>query len=49
MELRFDSFLEKHSHSESARRLVDQEKAEIELYKKYKNYISYGFYIAKKV
>ena len=49
MELRFDSFLEKHSHSESARRLVDHEKNEIELYKKYQNYISYGFYIAKKV
>jgi ubiquinone/menaquinone biosynthesis C-methylase UbiE len=49
MKSRFDSFLERHSHSESARGLVELEKAEIEMYKKYKNYISYGFYIAKKV
>lgn len=49
MESRFDTFLEKHSHSQSARGLVELEKAEIEMYKKYKNYISYGFYIAKKV
>lgn len=49
MESRFDSFLEKHNNSVSARDLVSLEKAEIKMYKKYKNFISYGFYIAKKV
>jgi len=49
MESRFDFFLEKHSHSGSARELVEQERTEIQMYKKYSDYISYGFYIAKKV
>jgi len=49
MESRFEEFLKKHDHSESAIDLVEQEKAEIQMYKKYSDYISYGFYIAKKM
>jgi len=49
METRFEEFLKKHDHSESAIDLVEQEKAEIQMYRKYKDFFSYGFYIAKKV
>ncbi len=49
MESRFDSFLKRHHHSDPAKKVVDENKAEIELYKKYREYFSYGFYIAKKV
>ena len=49
MESRFDTFLEKHSHSELAKSLVEHERAEIQMYSKYRNYFSYGFYIAKKL
>lgn len=49
MEERFDSFLKKHGNSETARSIVDNEKDEISKYGKYKDYFSYGFYIAKKV
>lgn len=49
MENRFNEFLNKHNFSDTAMSIVDTEKNEIALYKKYKDYISYGFYIAKKV
>ncbi|MDR9419625.1 class I SAM-dependent methyltransferase [Gracilimonas sp.] len=49
MQARFNAFLDKHNHSEMAKNLVEMEKAEIRMYKKYKKYISCGFYIAKKV
>ena len=49
MEKRFSTFLEKHNNSEMARNMVDLEKEEIRKYKKYKDYYSYGFYIAKKI
>ncbi|KXX68553.1 class I SAM-dependent methyltransferase [Flammeovirga sp. SJP92] len=49
IEDRFASFLEDKSHSEKAVNLVAQEKGEIEMYQKFKDYYSYGFYIAKKV
>jgi len=48
MEKRFDNFLKKHG-SEMAKNIVDREKDEIIKYKKYKEYYSYGFYIAKKL
>ncbi|MBN2694553.1 methyltransferase domain-containing protein [bacterium] len=48
IEKRFDDFLQKHNSSENAKAIVEGEKFEIALYKKYKDYISYGFYIAKK-
>jgi len=48
MEERFDDFLKKHDNSEIAKSIVDNEREEIRKYKKYKDYFSYGFYIAKK-
>ena len=32
-----------------AKNIVELNKEEIEIYKKYKDYYSYGFYIAKKI
>lgn len=49
MEGRFDDFLRKHDNSEIAKNIVDNEREEIRKYKKYKDYLSYGFYIAKKL
>ncbi len=46
---RMNAFLEKHQYTDLAKDIVADEKAEISNYKKYKNYYSYGFYIAKKV
>jgi SAM-dependent methyltransferase len=48
LESRFDSFLKRHGNSEPARKVVADYKAEIDLYMKYKDYYSYGFYIAQK-
>ena len=48
LEKRFASFLEAHDHSELAAKVVEDNKSEIDLYKKYKAYYSYGFYVAKK-
>lgn len=49
MEERFDDFLSKHNNSEIAKNMIDNQKEEIRKYKEYKDYLSYGFYIAKKV
>jgi hypothetical protein len=48
MEARFEAFLKRHHNSELARKVVDDNKAEIEFYQKFKDYNSYGFYIARK-
>ncbi len=48
MQKRFDSFLKRHKNSELARKVVEEHQAEIELYIKYKDYYSYGFYIVRK-
>lgn len=44
----FDEFLQRHGHSDQAREIVESEKDEIALYEKYRDYYSYGVYIAKK-
>ena len=49
IERRLDYFLQKHSNSNAAISIVEGEQEEIRLYKKYKDYLSYGFYIAKKL
>ncbi|MCK5826068.1 MAG: class I SAM-dependent methyltransferase [Desulfuromusa sp.] len=46
---RFSAFLAGNAHSEDAQTIVEAEKREISLYEKYKNYFSYGVYIAKKL
>jgi len=48
MEERFEAFLERNNNSELARKVVKENKYEIELYQKYKDYYNYGFYIARK-
>lgn len=48
MEERFSRFLEQHNNSRMAEEIVKECKSEIEFYRKYKNYYSYGFYIARK-
>lgn len=45
---RFDHFLKKHDHSEKAKFVVKEHQNEIDLYYKFKDYYSYGFYVAKK-
>lgn len=45
----FEAFLERNGKGEEARSIVEAEQREIELYEKYKDYYSYGFYIARKM
>jgi len=45
----FSSFLERHNHSDAAKNIVATEEKEIALYKQYKDFYSYGVYIAKKI
>ncbi|MBU0480371.1 MAG: methyltransferase domain-containing protein [Proteobacteria bacterium] len=49
MQDRFEAFLERHGHSERAKAVVDAERHEIALYEKYRDFFSYGVYLAKKV
>lgn len=44
----FDTFLQHHNNSELARKVVEDHKAEIDLYQRFKDYYSYGFYVARK-
>jgi SAM-dependent methyltransferase len=45
---RFPDFLARHEHSEAAQAIVAAEEEEIALYQRYKDFFSYGFYIAQK-
>lgn len=45
----FEDFLNRNGNSEAARTIVEAENFEIELFKKYKIYYSYGVYIARKL
>ena len=42
-------FLEEFGDSDIARRIVENDIKEFDLYKRYKDYYSYGFYIAQKI
>lgn len=44
----FSRFLERNTNSKKAIEIVESEKKEIELYETYKNFYSYGIYIARK-
>ena len=48
MQARFETFLERNGHSELARKVVEDHQAEIDLYLQFKDYFSYGFYIAQR-
>lgn len=43
----YNALLDKHN-SDDARAIIEAEKVEVSLYKKYQDYLSYGFYIARK-
>ncbi|MDC1068202.1 class I SAM-dependent methyltransferase [Candidatus Kapabacteria bacterium] len=45
---RFETFLKRNGNSELARKVVEEHKSEIKLYQKFKDYYSYGFYLARK-
>lgn len=47
LQQRFPDFLENHQNSADARALVAAEQREIALYERYKEYVSYGFYVAR--
>ena len=48
MQARFEDFLQRNNDSELAKKVVEDNQAEIDLYQKFKDYYSYGFYIARK-
>lgn len=48
MEARFDAFLDRHGRSAAAQALVDGERREIELYRRFAAFYGYGFYIARR-
>lgn len=49
MQRRFDVFLQRHGRSDRAKAVVDAEQHEIGLYEKYRDFYSYGVYVAKKM
>jgi ubiquinone/menaquinone biosynthesis C-methylase UbiE len=49
MQARFEGFLNRNGNSEEARSIVSAEQREMDLYEKYKAYVSYGVYIARKM
>jgi SAM-dependent methyltransferase len=49
LQSRFHAFLARHGHSDQAKAVVEAEHHEIALYDKYRDYYSYGVYVAKKV
>ena len=46
---RFAAFLRRNGNSEAARAIVAAEEAEISLYERHRQFISYGYYVARKV
>ena len=48
LEAQFDPFLARHSGSELASAIVDNERAEIALYRQHASEISYGMFVARK-
>ncbi len=49
LQQRFSAFLDRHENSEAARAIVAAEESEIALYENYTDFVSYGYYIARKV
>ena len=45
---RFAAFLRRNGDSEAARAIVAAEEAEISLYERYREFVSYGYYVARK-
>jgi len=49
MQNSFSEFLARNANNEEAQAIVEAEKKEMSLYKKYKKYYSYGVYVARKL
>jgi SAM-dependent methyltransferase len=49
LQARFENFLKRNNHSELAKKVVEDNQAEIDLYLEFKDYYSYGFYLARKI
>lgn len=49
MQQRFSEFLDRHDNSAAAQAIVAAEENEIALFEQYKAFVSYGFYIARRV
>jgi hypothetical protein len=49
MQRRFEAFLERNDASEAARALVEAEQVEISLYERFSAFVSYGYYVARKL
>ena len=48
LKAKFEHFLEHNNNTKLARKVVEDYKTEIDIYEKYKDYFSYGFYVAMK-
>ena len=49
MQQRFPAFLARHASSDAARAVVAAEAQEIDLYERHRAFVSYGFYLARRV
>jgi hypothetical protein len=49
MRRRFSEFLDRHENSDDAEAIVSAEEHEISLYERHREFISYGYYVARKV
>jgi SAM-dependent methyltransferase len=49
LQAEFDGFLARHQGSDAARSIVEAEWNEIALYERHSEYVSYGFYIARRI
>lgn len=49
MQSRFEGYLMRYANSDAAQEIVKAEQAEIDLYDRYSDHVSYGFYIAEKL
>jgi hypothetical protein len=47
LEKGFEDFLERNGHDPLAMQLIEAEKQEINLYRKFKDYYGYVFYVAR--
>lgn len=48
MQQRFPAFLERHSASDAAKAVVAEERLEIDLYERYREFVGYGYYVARR-
>ena len=49
LQRRFEAFLERHDASEAAKNTVEEHRSEISLYERFSDFVSYGYYVARKL